>query len=100
MNGDGIDDRLQDSRYLTEVTQQGEQQQPGWLGQILGNLAGSGATPQASSAANAFPGGALGKIALGGIAAAAISRLLGGGGLMSGHGGGYGGWYFWQQATW
>lgn len=111
VNGDGIDDRLQNPGYLAQVTQQAQQQQPGWLGRILGGIGGSAAGgaptgPQGGGPSGGFPGGTLGKVALGGIAAAALSRFigggvlrggghgggfLGGGGLMGGHGGGHGG---------
>lgn len=93
VNGDGIDDRIQDPRYLAQVTQQAQQQRPGWLAQILGAAGGAGAASQLPSGGG-FPGGTLGKVALGGVAAAALSRMLGGGGLLGGggHGGrGFGG---------
>ena len=107
VNGDGIDDRLQDPRYLAGVTAQ-VQQQPGLLERLLGGLGlapggapgQAGPPPQAgyppqAGVPNAGPayggsalGGTLGKVALGGIAAAGLSRLLGGG--RGGHGGGGG----------
>lgn len=110
VNGDGIDDRLQDPRYLAGVTAQ-VQQQPGLLDRLLGGL---GLAPGASGQAGGYPpvgapyggpgygppaggsmlGGTLGKVALGGIAAAGLAHLLGGrGGHGSGgfFGGGYGG---------
>jgi len=40
LNRDGIDDRLQDSAYLAQVTSRMHQQQPGLLGQLLGGAAG------------------------------------------------------------
>ncbi len=40
LNQDGIDDRLQDPRYLAQATSRLEQQQPGILGQLLGGPAG------------------------------------------------------------
>lgn len=90
VNGDGIDDRVQDPRYLAQVAQQAQQQQPGWLARILGGMSGPGGAPQAGSPSGGFPGGTLGKVALGGIAAAAFSRVLRGGGMFGG-GGGHGG---------
>lgn len=92
VNQDGIDDRLQDPQYLAEVTTQAHQQAPGWLGGILSGAGATGAGPHAhpggalGDSAGEFPGGTLGKIALGGIAALGLSRLLGGG-----HGGLFGG---------
>ena len=102
VNGDGIDDRLQDPQYLAGVTAQA-QQQPGLLDRLLG---GMGLTPPASGAAG-YPtasappggplggalGGTLGKVALGGIAAAGLARMLGGGRSRGGgglFGGGFG----------
>lgn len=87
VNRDGIDDRLQDPRYLAQVTTQVHQEQPGLMGQIFGGGAASG---------GGLLGGSLGKIALGGIAALGVSRLMGGGhggGLFGGgeHGGFFGG---------
>lgn len=96
VNGDGIDDRTQDPRYLAQVVQRAQQQQPGWLERILGGMGASGGgAPQSGQFASGFPGGTLGKVALGGVAAAAMSRLLGGGGgygrgfMGGGHGGGH-----------
>lgn len=40
LNRDGVDDRLQDPRYLAQVTGRMHQQQPGLLGQLLGGAAG------------------------------------------------------------
>lgn len=82
VNGDGIDDRTQDPRYLSQVVTEAQGQQPGWLGKILGG---------ASAGGRGFPGGTLGKVALGGVAAAALARMLGGGGLLGGGGHGSGG---------
>lgn len=83
VNQNGVDDRLEDPRYLAQATSQMQQQQPGLLGQLFG---GGGGQPNA--------GGMLSnpwaKGALGGIAAYGAARLLGGGGLFGGggHGGG------------
>lgn len=112
VNGDGIDDRLQDPRYLAGVTAQA-QQQPGLLDRLL---AGMGLAPAAPGPAGYPPpggspggspggyapasgeaggqlagalGGTLGKVALGGIAAAGLARLLGGGFGRGGHHGGH-----------
>lgn len=89
-NHDGIDDRLQDPQYLAQVSTQANQQTPGWLGGILSGLGSpvGGGAPTSSGVpsgnAGGFLGGTAGKVALGGIAALGLSRLLGG----SGHGGG------------
>ena len=107
VNGDGIDDRLQDPRYLAGVTAQ-VQQQPGLLERLLGGLGlglgGSqqggyqqggyqqqggypqGGPPYGGAPAGAPLGGTLGKVALGGIAAAGLARLLGGSGHRRGGG--------------
>src|ERR671920_1372579 len=42
VNGDGIDDRLQDPNFLAQKTTQVHQQQPGLLGQLLGGGGVSG----------------------------------------------------------
>lgn len=98
INGDGIDDRLQDPRFLAGVAAQ-TQQQPGLLDRLLGGMGlapnasgplGNTSTGSPAAAAGSTPfasvlGGTLGKVALGGIAAAGLARLLGGG---RGHGGG------------
>lgn len=83
VNRDGIDDRLQDPGYLAQMTTQVHQEQPGLLGQLLGSGGGGGG-------GNPL-GGGLGKVALGGIAAMGLSRLLGGRGRGGGifGGGGY-----------
>lgn len=84
VNRDGIDDRLQDPATLASYTAQMQQSQPNFFSQILG---GGG-------------GGSMMKMALGGIAALGLGRMLGGGGhhneqhgmfgggLFGGHGGG------------
>ena len=40
VNGDGMDDRLQDPNFLAQKTTQVHQQQPGLLGQLLGGASG------------------------------------------------------------
>ena len=42
MNHDGIDDRMQDPRYLAQVAGQMRQQQPGLFSQLLGGAMGGG----------------------------------------------------------
>jgi len=70
VNRDGIDDRLQDPAMLAGYTAQLQQSQPGFFNQALGSAAGS--NPML-------------KMAIGGIAALGLGRLMGGGGH---HGGG------------
>jgi len=97
VNGDGIDDRLQDPNFLAQKTTQVHQQQPGLLGQLLGGGGASGG--HASGAGGAAPagggtsggmGGMLGSLLakgiMGGIAGAGLMRMLGGGGLHYGGG--------------
>ena len=40
VNGDGMDDQLQDPNFLAQKTTQVHQQQPGLLGQLLGGASG------------------------------------------------------------
>lgn len=89
INRDGVDDRLQDPRYLAQVTGQMEQQQPGILGQLLGSGGGAGGALGALGASGGMGGlmggggGAgnmlsnpLAKAALGGIAAIAARKMM------------------------
>jgi hypothetical protein len=94
MNRDGIDDRLQDPRYLAQMTSQIHQQQPNLLGQILGGGGGGGGGGLAGVAGSLLGGGGmsgggiggaggllsnpLAKAALAGIAATAAQRFLNG----------------------
>ena len=71
LNQDGIDDRLQDPAHLAQVTGRMHQQQPGVLGQLLGGGGGQGG--------GGMMGNPLAKMVLGGIAAAAMARMTGGG---------------------
>src|SRR5215210_6396647 len=97
VNGDGIDDRLQDPDFLAQKATQVHQQQPGLLGGLLGSGAGgalgggAGRAPGAGTAGGGV-GGMLGspmaKGILGGIAGAGLMRMLGGGGHHYGGGGG------------
>ena len=92
INGDGIDDRLQDPNYLARVTTQVHQQQPGLLGQLFGGGApqGPGAPAAGGQPVGGAPGGGqvgggllsspLAKGVLGGIAAIGLANMLGGGG--------------------
>ncbi len=65
LDGDGIDDRLQDPGYLAQVTGGMQRRQPGMLEQLLGGGGGGGGNP-------------LAKGALAGIAAMAAKRFMGG----------------------
>ena len=103
VNGDGIDDRLQDPNFLAQKATQVQQQQPGLLGGLLGGGAAGGAL--GGGGAGRVPGGGAGGAAtgggvggmlgspmakgiLGGIAGAGLMRMLGGGGHHYGGGGG------------
>jgi hypothetical protein len=83
LDGDGLDDRLQDPGYLAGATTQVRTQQPGMLDSLLGGLMGGGGG-NAGGSPNAGTGGLGGllsspiaKAAIGGIAAMAMSRLMG-----------------------
>ena len=69
LNQDGVDDRMQDPGFLAQVTSRMDQQQPGVLGQILGGGGGGGGSMLANPIA---------KAAMGGIAAMAMKRMMGG----------------------
>src|SRR5918995_2466875 len=108
VNGDGIDDRLQDPNFLAHKATQVHQQQPGLLGGLLGGGAGSalggalggggaGRVPGGGAGGAATGGGVggmlgspLAKGVLGGIAGAGLMRMLGGGGHHYGGGGLFG----------
>ena len=96
VNGDGIDDRLQDPNFLAQKTTQVHQQQPGLLGQLLGGGLAGGAGGGHAAGGGALAGGGgtaggvgsgmggmlsspLAKGVLGGIAGAGLMRMLGGG---------------------
>ncbi len=83
LNRDGIDDRLQDPRYLAQVTGQMHQQQPNLLGQLLGGAMGGGGGGGmggggAMGGAGALLNNPIAKAALAGIAATAAQRMLSG----------------------
>jgi hypothetical protein len=93
LNQDGIDDRLQDPRFLAQVTGRIQQQQPGLLEQMLGAAMGGAGIGQqmggggighqmASGMGQQMGGGALdnpiAKAALAGIAAMAVKRMMSG----------------------
>ena len=76
LNQDGIDDRLQDPRYLAQATGRLHQQDPGLLGQLLGG-GGRGGGGGGGGAADVL-GHPLAKAALAGIAAMAAKRMMSG----------------------
>ena len=102
LDRDGRDDRYQDPAYLAQLTGQMEQQQPGVLGQLLGGggggplgggggLLGGGGGRMMGNLLGGGGGGLMGggggggmlanplaKAALGGIAAMAFKRMMGG----------------------
>lgn len=82
-NGDGVDDRYQDSNYLARAAGQMQQQQPGMLEQLLGGAIGGGSqTMSARQVGGSNTGNVLSspiaKAALAGIAAMAAKRMLSG----------------------
>jgi hypothetical protein len=85
LNRDGIDDRMQDPRYLAQVTSQMHQQQPGLLGQLLGG----GNQQSVGGGAGDMLNNPLAKAALAGIAAMAVKRMMSGG-FGGNQGGGFG----------
>ena len=91
MNRDGVDDRMQDPRYLAQVAGQMRQQQPGLFSQLLGGALGGGmpggAGGMLGAAAGMLGGGGqqgvgqllnnpIAKAALAGIAATAVQRMM------------------------
>ena len=80
LNGDGIDDRLQDPGYLARAAGRTDQQQPGLLGQLLGAGAPGGAQAGwgAAGGAGNLLSNPLAKAALAGIAAVAVGRVMSG----------------------
>lgn len=68
LNGDGVDDRFQDSGYLAQAAGQLNQQQPGILGNLLGGGGGGQGMLQSPIA----------KAALAGIAAMAVKKMMSG----------------------
>lgn len=76
LDGDGVDDRMQDPNYLAQVTGRMHQQQPGLLGQLLG---GGGQQMMGSGGMGGLMSNPLAKAALGGIAAMAVRKMMSGG---------------------
>ena len=75
---DGRDDRYQDPSYLAQVTTRLDQQQPGILGQLLGGGGMGGGGMGGGGMGGGMLAGPIGKAALGGIAAMAVKRMMGG----------------------
>ena len=80
----GQDDRLQDPRYLAQMTGRIHEQQPGLLGQILGGAGGGGGGfgglggGQAGGLGGGMLQSPIAKAALGGIAAMAVRKMMAG----------------------
>jgi hypothetical protein len=85
MNHDGIDDRMQDPRYLAQMAGQVRQQQPGLFSQLLGGAMGGGQMGGGQIGGGGQMGdigqmlnNPIAKAALAGIAATAAKRMLSG----------------------
>ena len=81
VNRDGIDDRLQDPRYLAQVAGQMRQQQPGLFSQLLGGAMGGGQQMGGGGQMGDIGqmlNNPIAKAALAGIAATAAKRMLSG----------------------
>ena len=77
LDGDGVDDRMQqDPRYLAQAMGRMQQQQPGLLQQLMGGGGGMmGGSSMGGGAGNMLQN-PLAKAALGGIAAMALRRMM------------------------
>lgn len=83
-DGDGQDDRYQDSNYLAQATSRMHQQQPDMLSQILGGAAGMlGGNSQGGGGGGMFSN-PLAKGAMAGIAAMAVKNMMNRGGNSQG----------------
>ncbi|HZG68094.1 MAG TPA: hypothetical protein VEZ12_15225 [Herpetosiphonaceae bacterium] len=81
VNRDGIDDRMQDPRYLAQVAGQMRQQQPGLFSQLLGGAMGGGQQMGGGGQMGDIGqmlNNPIAKAALAGIAATAAKRMLSG----------------------
>lgn len=85
VNGDGIDDRLQDPDFLAQKATQVQQRQPGLLERLLGE--GEAPYPPARRRGGAM-GSPVARGILGGIAAAGLMNLLSGPRYYGGYGSG------------
>jgi hypothetical protein len=72
---DGSDDEYEDPRRLGRLTGRIQQQQPDLLGGLLGGMGGMGGGSGGGGGLLSSP---IGKAALGGIAAMAMKRMMGG----------------------
>jgi hypothetical protein len=93
LDGDGVDDRMQqDPRYLAQAMGRMQQQQPGLLQQLMGGGGGAMGGAMGGGGAGNLLANPLAKAALGGIAAMAMRRMMsGGGGGQRGGGNPFGG---------
>jgi len=81
LDGDGVDDRMQqDPRYLAQAMGRMQQQQPGLLQQLMGGGGGAMGGAMGGGGAGNMLQNPLAKAALGGIAAMAMRRMMSGGG--------------------
>ena len=77
LDGDGVDDRLQDSGHLANATTQLRTQQPSFLDNLFGNALGGNANGQgAQGGLGGLLNSPIARAAIGGIAAMAFSRLM------------------------
>ena len=75
---DGVDDCMQDPRYLAQVTGRLHQEQPGLLGQLLGGGGMSGGMSGGGGGGGSLLDNPMAKAALAGITAMAVKRMMGG----------------------
>jgi len=89
VNQDGVDDRMQDPRYLAQMAGQIRQQQPGLFSQLLGSalgggmsrsgmMSGGGPGSDAATGMGQLLNNPIAKAALAGIAANAVQRMMSG----------------------
>jgi len=91
LDGDGVDDRMQqDPRYLAQAMGRMQQQQPGLLQQLMGGGGGAMGGARGGGAGDLLQN-PLAKAALGGIAAMAMRRMMQGGMQGGGNRGPFGG---------
>jgi hypothetical protein len=80
IDNDDDDDPRRMARELSQYQQQQGSDDPlGGLGGMLGGMFGGGGNAQASSSGGDLLGGPLGKAVLGGVAAVAMKKMMGGG---------------------
>ena len=77
INRDGVDDRMQDPRYLAQVAGQMRQQRPGLFSQLLGGAMGGGQMGSGQTGGvGQLLNNPIAKAALAGIAATAVQRMM------------------------